>query len=165
MPGPIHMILLTPRFRNSFGVGSATSNAAAQVASTAPPPLVAACHQSAHTFRLIALKNCCSEGYTHTSDAAAPCWCWGGVSAASGMLDFSRCVDSTAPLLLGEFDTTSMLIRAACASSAELPARVQADWPAAMLAELHPCEGLASVLVLSLLPAAGQPAARTARVW
>lgn len=72
------------------------------------------------TLRFMALKNCCSEGYTQTS-SVLPSWCLGTLSAgAKGMLDFSRCTDKLLLLLLavGAFGTTSILMRAECSAAA-----------------------------------------------
>jgi hypothetical protein len=48
------------------------------------------------TLRFIALKNICSDGYTHTGEPG--CWCVGAASgaAAMGMEDAWRLVDNAA---------------------------------------------------------------------
>lgn len=100
----------------------------------------------ARALRFIALKNCCSDGYIHTSPPGS--WCCGRCGAAMGMLDATRAVlsggadDELAPPLLF---TTGMLMRDACAASAADEAQ-----PApAMLSLLHAC---------AAPPLTGQPA-------
>lgn len=108
----------------------------------------------------MALKNCCSDGYTHTS-SVLPCWCFGMFSTgAIGILDFSRCIDKLLLLLLrpvvGAFGTTSMLMRAECSAApavdvaAALLAYEQLACPVRMLSELHPAAGLVALLLLVL---------------
>lgn len=104
----------------------------------------------------MALKNCCSDGYTHTSDAC-PSWCLGALSvpAAMGMLDMARCVDSALLLLLplvdGVFGTTSMLMRAECFAASAAAELVQSCCAAAKLSELHPGAAVLLVVVVALL--------------